>query len=253
MNRRTMMRGGAALVMAAALAVSGCAGNGTVNGDTAAGSGDAKPAEAAGDATAALVAGAAKLQEQSFKTTIDMGTSGNISGVMDPKTKTGEFLMEAEAEGTKMKTEMRIVEGTNYVRITMPGVDIPGMDGKTWRKLGGAGGTGTLGGFDASDTVKSLEAATDVKWAGDKAVTGTIDLTKAGQQLGMGTSDLGKLTTKTIPFEAGFDGEGRLVTYALTIPAIGTDTPVKMNMTYSDFGTPVDIKAPAASELAKEG
>lgn len=238
-------------MLAVALAMSGCGGNGTSGDGAAAGGGGTKAAEAPKDATAALVAAATKLQEQSFKTSIDMGAAGTVNGVMDPKTKSGEFLMEAESEGQKVKTEMRIVDGVNYVKMTIPGADIPGMDGKTWRKLSGAGGTGTLGGFDASDTAKSLEAAADVKWAGDKAVTGTIDLTKAGEQLGMGAGVADKLPTKVIPFEAGFDGEGRLATYSLEIPAMGAEPATKMNMTYSDYGTPVSIKAPADSEIAK--
>lgn len=247
MNRR-MKRGGVALALAAALAMSGCGGNGTAGGDTT--GGDTKPADAPKDATAALAGAATKLQGDSFKSTIDMGDSGVMTGVMDPQQKVGEFKMEGVSEGTKIKTEMRIIDGTNYIRITIPGADLPGMDGKSWRKLGGKGGTGTIGSFDATDTVRSLESATEVKWAGDDAVTGTIDLSKAGKQLGMGTNDLSKLTTKTIPFEAGFDGEGRLVRYALTIPAIGSEPATKMVMTYSDFGLPVKVEAPAASEIA---
>jgi hypothetical protein len=247
-----MMRGGVALALAAALAMSGCGGNGTPSGGTTGSTagGETTPADAPKDATAALVAAAKKLQEESFKATIDMGESGTMIGVMDPKQKVGEFTMDAVSEGTKIKTEMRIIDGTNYIRITMPGSDLPGMDGKTWRKLNGAGGTGTLGSFDATDTVRSLETATDVKWAGKNAVTGTIDLAKAGQQLGMGSSELSKLTTKTIPFEAGFDGEGRLVRYSLTMPSVGAEPSTKMDMTYSDFGLPVKVEAPAASEIA---
>ncbi len=254
MNRR-MRRGGAVLVLAVALAMSGCgsetADGGTTGGTNAGAAGETKAADQPKDATAALVSATKKLQEDSFKSTIDMGDAGTMTGVMDPKKKVGEFIMEAESEGTKIKTEMRLIGGTNYIRITMPGADLPGMDGKTWRKLGGAGGAGTLGGFDASDTVRSLESATDVKWAGDDAVTGTIDLAKAGKQLGMGTSDLSKLGSKSIPFEAGFDGEGRLVRYALTLPTVDSETATKMDMTYSDFGLPVTVEAPKASEIAK--
>ena len=108
-----------------------------------------------------------------------------------------------------------------------------------------------LGGYDPTDTVKSLEAATDVTWAGDDKLTGTIDLDKAGKQLGLGAKDVTKLTEKAIPFEARLDDQGRLVSYALTIPAVGSQQPTKMNITYSDFGLPVDVKAPPASEIAK--
>lgn len=252
MNKR-IMRGGVAVALAAALAMSGCAGDkstdATGGGTTAAG--DAKPAaDTPKDATAAIVGGAKKLQEQSFKSTIDMGGMGSMNGVMDPTKNLGEFTMEVQSEGTKVKTEIRIIDGTNYVRVTMPGTDLPGLDGKTWRKLDGKGGAGTLGGFNGGDTAKTLENAADVKWTGDNALTGTIDLAKAGTQLGLGANDLSKLSTSTIPFEATLDGEGRLTRYALTIPAIGGEPATEMDMTYSDFGVPVDVKAPAASEIA---
>jgi hypothetical protein len=34
--------------------------------------------------------------------------------------------------------------------------------------------------------------------------------------------------------------------------APGAELPTKMDVTYSEFGLPVDVKAPAANELAKE-
>jgi hypothetical protein len=251
MNRLTM-HGGIALVLTAVLAMSGCANNSTTGGDTAGGgTTDTKPADTPKDATAALVDAAKKLQSQSFKSTAKIGDSATMIGVMDPEQKVGEFTMESTADGTEFKTEMRTIDGVNYIRITMPGTDLPGMDGKTWRKLNASGGKGTLGSYDPADTVQSLESATEVKWAGDNAVTGTIDLAKAGQQLGMGELDLSKITTKTIPFEAGFDGDGRLVKYSLTMPAFGSEPATKMDMTYSDFGVPVTVTAPAGSELAK--
>ena len=245
MNRRTM-RGGMALALAVALAMSGCGSNPTPAGGSGPTGSDTKPA----DATAALVKAAKKLQEKSFKATIKIGDSGTMTGVMDPQQNVGEFTMDAAAEGTAIKTEMRIIDGTSYLRITMPGSDLPGMDGKTWRKMNAAGGKGTLGSFNATDTIKSLESATDVTWAGHDEVTGTIDLAKAGQQLGVGAGDLAKITTKTIPFEAGFDGDGRLVRYSLTMPAVGSEKATKMDMTYSDFGLPVKVAAPPASEIA---
>ncbi len=240
-----MTRGGLALTLAVALAMSGCGGDGEAGGG-------AKPADAPKDAAAALASAGSKIQEQSYKSVIDMGAAGTIDGVMDPKRKTGEFVMSAESEGTKVKTETRIVDGVNYMKMTIPGADIPGMDGKTWRKMSGTGGPGTLGSYDPTDTVKALEAAAEVKWAGDNAVTGNIDLAKAGQQLGMGAGDAAKLPVATVPFEAAFDGEGRLTKYTLTIPAIGSEPATKMTMTYSDFGTPVDVQAPTGAELAGE-
>ena len=158
--------------------------------------------------------------------------------------------MRAESDGQQITSETRIVDGVHYMKVSIPGADIPGMDGKTWRRMSGAGGAGTLGSFDPADTIQSLESAAEVSWAGDDAVKGSIDLTKAGRQLGMGEGDAAKLSTSTVPFEAGFDSEGRLVRYALTIPGIASEQPVEMTMTYSDFGVPVDVKAPTGAELA---
>jgi hypothetical protein len=248
MSKR-MFRGGAVLALTAALTMSGCANRTGGSGDT--GAGASKVSEAPADATAALVAATRKLQEDSFKATIKMGKTGTMTGVMDPRQKVGEFRMEAEEDGTSFTMEMRLVKGTNYMRIAMPGADLPGMDGKTWRKMSNMGGAGTLGAFDPTDTARSLESATNVTWAGDDAVTGTIDLGKAGKHLGVGEKELTKLSTKTLPFEAGFDSEGRLTRQKLTMPAVGSEPATTMEITYTDFGVPVSVQAPPAAEIAK--
>lgn len=249
MNKR-MTRGGLVLALSTMLALTGCGGDETGAGNTS-GAGT-KAAGTSKDATTALVDAAAKLQEQSFKAVIDMGDAGSLTGVMDPAKKVSEFAMENTTDGETLKTELRTIGGTTYVRLTIPGADLPGMDGKTWRKMDGGGGPGTIGDFDAAEIAKSLDTAAEVKWAGDNAVTGTIDLSKTGKQMGMAETDLAKLTEKTVPFQANFDGQGRLVKYSLTMPAAaGAELPTKMDVTYSDFGLPVDVKAPAGKELAK--
>ncbi|GLY03933.1 MULTISPECIES: hypothetical protein [Actinoplanes] len=249
MTTRTLLRGSAALAVAAVLAVSGCAGKSTSNSS---GGGDSAAAGASTDkdATTALADAAAKLQEESFKMAIDMGANGTMTGVLDPKSKNSEFTMDVESEGTTIKSEMRTVDGVTYIKMTMPGVDLPGMDGKTWRKLSSeASQMGTLGSFDASAISTTMKNAADVKWDGDNAVSGTIDLAESGTSLGMTDAMLSRLTDKTAPIKATFDSEGRLATYELTMPSVGGAAAQTMKMSYSDFGTPVDVKAPAASEI----
>lgn len=245
MYRQGMVRGGAALAVAAVLAVVGCSSNSGGGGTPA------KSADTPKDAAKALTDATVKLQEQSFRTNMRMsvGMQATMSGAMDPKQKSGEFIMMNDTIGQKMKTTMRIVGGVTYVKMYAVGATLPGMDGKAWRKLAGAGDPASLGSIDTFQMTKSLEASADVKWVGEGNVTGTLDLTKSGKSLGIDDALLAKLPAKTIPFEASLDGEGRLVQYVFSMPAIDSQQAIRVEIKYSDFGTPVKVEAPPASEI----
>jgi hypothetical protein len=248
MNKRTM----ASVMLAALLAAGGCAGNdGSTGAGTGTGTGTGVDAPAKKDATAALTAAAAELQKDTFKTTVNLGDQGTMTGVADPASKNAEFVMESTAAGAEGTTTLRVVGGVTYIKIKLKeSAGLPGFDGKKWRKLENSGAVGTLGNFDATEMTKSLESAADVEWVDDDTVKGTIDLAKSAKQLGMGTEVLGKLASTKLPFQADI-ADGRLAAYKFTMPAVGSQAAYEFDMRYSDFGTPVDIKAPPAKDIMK--
>lgn len=235
------------LITAGVLAASGCANS--PGGDSGSTSG-AAPGSARKDAAAALTSAATELQKDTYKTTVNLGDQGTMTGVADPASKNAEFVMESTSAGAEGTTTLRVVDGVTYLKIALKeSGGLPGFDGKKWRKLDSSGELGTLGNFDATQMTKSLDSAAEVAWVDDDTVKGTIDLAKSAKQLGVGTEVLGKLSTTKLPFQADIDGDGRLVAYKFTMPAVGSQAAYDFDMKYSDFGTPVNLKAPAAKDI----
>ncbi|MEU8658228.1 hypothetical protein [Actinoplanes philippinensis] len=235
------------LVAAGVLAAGGCASS--TEGGSTTGGGAPATAEKQKDATAALAAATAELQKDSYKTTVGLGAQGTMTGIADPKSKNAEFVLESTSAGAEGTTTLRVVDGVTYVKIALKeSGGLPGFDGKKWRKLDSSGQLGTLGNFDATQMAKSLESAAEVAWVDDDTVKGTIDLAKSAKQLGIGTEALGKMATTKLPFQADLE-DGRLVAYKFTMPAVGSQPAYDFDMKYSDFGTPVDLKAPAAKDI----
>ncbi|KHD79181.1 hypothetical protein MB27_00705 [Actinoplanes utahensis] len=240
-----MLRGGASLMLAATLALAGCGSSDNGGGGGGLLGGDKK------DASVALTEATTKMQETSYKTKMDLGGLGTMTGVSDGKKKVHEFVMDVTTQGQTVNTTMRIIDGVTYMKMKMDGAStLPGFDGKTWRKIEG-GGPGSLGGFDASQMTKSLQSAVDAKWEGD-VIKGTIDMSKSAESLGLGGQAAAQVAGKSVPFEAKLDGEGRLTNYKLDMSSLGAAGGAsKYDITYSDYGTPVDVQVPPASEIAK--
>jgi hypothetical protein len=78
---------------------------------------------------------------------------------------------------------------------------------------------------------------------------GTVDITKvplpsmASAVAGFGDA------VKAIPFQARTDDQGRITSLTIQLPALGTAVPASTTtMTFSDFGAPVHVDAPPASQ-----
>lgn len=227
-------------LLAGVLLLGGCAGGGS------------EPAaeQPAATATTALTTAAARLRTETFKATVALGRLGSMTGVTDPVNGNSEFVMESTAGGNEITTTLRVVAGVTYVRIRMAdSKGMPGLDGRKWRRVDGTGAAGTLGSIDATQMSKSLESALDVRWVDGDTVEGTVDLAESARQLGAGTAATSQLTSTELPFEASFDVKGRLSEYRFTMPETGSTPAFEMVMTYSDFGTPVSVKAPAAKDV----
>jgi hypothetical protein len=246
MNTRRLATTGVALVAALSLGVAGC---GTNNGTETPAGGASTSASAAApqdDALNELTAAAQKLNQDTVKMTMAM--SGlNASGAMDPAAKNAKMTMEMGDAGQTMKMDVLVMGQDFYLNMT----GVPGMSGK-WLHLDSStlpagSGLDLMPDGDPGGANNMVKGVVDVKKAGDNAFTGTIDLTKAATANKQSLAVLGD-KAKAVPFSAKTDEQGRLVELTVDMSAVQSGlTPLKT--TYSDFGTPVSVQKPAASEI----
>jgi hypothetical protein len=242
MNTRRLATTGAALVAALSLGLTGCGTKTDADAPAGNGSTSAAPATSApADARAELTAAAEKLNEQSVRMELKSAVV-NGSGVMDPATKTGDMTMKMGAEGI---FRVLLIGNDAYLKIT-------GMQGmpKKWlhmdaTKLGKSGQLNLMPEGDPGGAKQMTDSVVDVEKTGAGAFAGTLDYTrtKANDESVKALGD----KAKAVPFTAKVDDQGRLVEFAIDTSvlheALGT-----MTTTYSDFGAPVAVEKPAASE-----
>lgn len=249
MNRRHWMARGilTLLAVAALMLTTGCTDNAD---DTTPKTG--KPAQSASDA---LARAAQRLQADSFKMALTMtvanGDTGNLSGIMDPTKKVGAFTSTFTHDGTPTTSEWRVIGRTVYLKTSASTAALPGSSRKGWQRINP--GTDTMSDdFDGAQMASTLERATTVKRAGDNAFTGTIDVSLAADALGTSTLKpkvgSSSSTTQLVPFRADTDGQGRLTRYSLELPN-PTGGVNKVTLTYSNFGTAVEVQAPPADQI----
>ncbi|SDT35900.1 hypothetical protein [Actinoplanes derwentensis] len=230
MRKRTV--GGAMML----LAVGGCAGAGPSDAGGVTASASPSPV----DAAVALVQARAALESASYRFATTLNNGVSVTGVVDPRSQDSETVMTSP-QGT---LTIRKVDGVNYVLVaTTESTGEPGTDGTKWVNATAEGGGAAA--FEPATLNQSLSSATEVRWADDDTISGVIDMVKVAEQLGGDPTALAGKDTR-FPFEADIDAAGRLVEYQFIPPAGLSAT---SSVTYSDFGTPVALAAPPASEV----
>jgi hypothetical protein len=254
-NRRLAIAG---LALVATLGLAGCgptedkAGTGT---PPARATGAAAKADAGqADPKAELAAAAAKLGQESMK--IDMAMAGALSmtGVVDPQAGTAKMSMKLGAAADGGKMEVRQVGNDTYLKLggSLAAL-LRGKSTKPWlhvdaAKLTEGSNINIMPKDDPGSTKALLTAVTKVERVGDHGFRGTIDLTKSPKyNKGSNLAALGAKATN-VPFTAKTDGQGRLTELTMDMSAVAAGAG-KVKSTYSDFGTPVSVKAPPASEV----
>ncbi|SCL66307.1 hypothetical protein GA0070606_4298 [Micromonospora citrea] len=243
MNTRRLATTGVAIVAALSLGLSGC---GTkTDADTPAGNGGANPAPATSsapaDASAELSAAALKLNEQSVRMKLKSSVIDG-DGVMDPATKTGDMTMKMGAQGT---FRVLMLGDDAYLKIT----GVTGMP-KKWlhmdaTKLGRSGNLNLMPEGDPGGAKQMIDSVVDVKRTGEGKFAGTLDYTRTKSE-DKAIQALGE-KAKAVPFTARVDDQGRLVEFAIDTSVLHESLGM-MTTTYSDFGAPVSVKKPAASD-----
>lgn len=106
---------------------------------------------------------------------------------------------------------------------------------------------------DPVGAAEVFEAIVTVEPAGDRLYKGTADLTKATGAALVNDDHVKALgdKAKAIPFEATVDDKGRLVSLELDVPAAGEDKAQSWEATYLDYGVPITLDKPPASEVVE--
>ncbi|MDX3244731.1 hypothetical protein [Streptomyces sp. ME18-1-4] len=267
------MRSSVGVLGLSALLVAGCAATGGTDGGGDSGA-------------AAAVTRAAKKAEQPvslrYRMTGRTPEEGRIKaeaaiGVKPPAMSLKSTVLSGPDQGTG---EYRMVDGALYV-----GTDEANEDGKHWVKFGAPDKSGTPGGLKvdtgtATDKVREnpshesgfLTAADDLKKAGTETVEGvrtthytgtaTIDEIRAAYKGGAANvrqrtekslAQYEKLGVDELTMDLWVDAEDR--TRQLRMQGMGRHGQLDLTITFLDFGKPVTVKAPPASDtvdMAKE-
>lgn len=241
------------VVAVASLAlVAACGDEGGSGASAGASSAAPSPAKSV-SATEQLTAAAAKTNGTTYKFKAT-ATDTVFDGASDPAAgvSTGKITVDVQA-GVKVTIETMLSKAVYYVKIT--GLPLPGFDGAKWLKVDPAKVTSkdAVGFTDAQDPtgLKDItKNATTVETTDGKSFKGTMDLSKNawGPIDATTVKDLGD-KGKALPFEATVDDKGYLTAVKISLPAYGEEKASDVTVAYSDFGSPVTITTPAASEV----
>jgi hypothetical protein len=103
---------------------------------------------------------------------------------------------------------------------------------------------------DPGDAGAVLRAIVDVRQTSAGRFAGTTDLTRQGEADIVDPARLRALgeKAKAVPFEATVDGQGRLTSAVVRIPAAGKTKAGKYTIAYTGYGNTPTPVAPAADE-----
>ncbi|MET8148161.1 hypothetical protein ACIBSW_31480 [Actinoplanes sp. NPDC049668] len=106
---------------------------------------------------------------------------------------------------------------------------------------------------DPGEAGAVLRSAVEVRQTGAGEFAGTTDLTRQGDLEIVEPDRLAALgaRARAVPFEATVDGQGRLVSAVVKIPAAGKFKASRYEVTYTDFGKAQAPTAPAADQQQK--
>ncbi|MDY7086018.1 MAG: hypothetical protein SYR96_13025 [Actinomycetota bacterium] len=250
---------GLATMATAALTLAGCADEGsTTPGASAPVAGASATATASGSAAdpaavEALTKATSQLGSTSFKVTANSGPGFKLNGQVDPAQGVGEVEMVASGPNAEINLKTLLAGQDLYVQI--PGVTKAG----TWTHVDvarlpeGANVGLRPGQIDPVNTSNLLNSSTDVHATGGNSYAGTLDLTKAAGLAGVSqvTVDDSGAPVQKVPFTAGLDDQGRLAELTVQIPAVDGQAAQPLEVLYSDYGVPVTVTKPAASEVTE--
>jgi hypothetical protein len=196
----------------------------------------------------------------SFRFTVEDGeipTAGEIDAGSESY-RVGFRYREPEA-GFTMLSDFLVVRKQSWIKIRFTGTE--GLTGlpelpKKWMLLDPAkikGDDVPLAYENETDPGEAgavLRAIVDVERTGAGRFTGTTDLTQQGEAEIVDAARLKALgeKAKAVPFEATVDGQGRLTSTVVRIPAAGKAKAGKYEIKYTGYGSTPTPAVPAADE-----
>lgn len=231
-----------------AFALAGCEGGAGVSPAASAPTPGASSAAADPAAVEALSRATAQLSTTSFTVTTTAGPGFKLTGAVDPPNGNGTAQLTATGPNAEVNIKTLLLGQDLYAQV--PGITKAG----TWTHVDvsrlpeGANVGLRPGQIDPVNTANLLGSATDVHQTGGSSYAGSIDLTKAVGLAGLSqvTIDGYGAAASKVPFTAGLDAQGRLSALTVTVPQ---DAPIEV--LYSDYGAPVTVTRPAASEITE--
>jgi hypothetical protein len=251
MRTRRLTTAGLGAFAALALGLAGCAaddntGSGTSGGATP---GAATSAPAAGAAASKLAAAAQKLNDDTVTARLESAGITSTSAV-DPKGDKASATMTITSTTGSADFAVRAVGDDVYIQAD----GLPNVQAGKWLHIDGTKAAGSsfdlIPDGDAAGAGRFLDTVADANETSPGSFSGTLDLTKmpTGSN-GVSVNALGD-KAKAVPFTASVDDQGRLTTLAIDMSAIDTKLGT-LKTTYSDFGKPVSVEAPAAADTVE--
>lgn len=252
---------GLATMATVALTLAGCGDGGSAttgaSAPTPAGGASAPASASAGTADPAAVEALTKATSQlgttSFKVTATSGAGFKLTGAVDPAQGAGTADLRATGPNAEVNVKTLLTGQDLYLQV--PGITKAG----TWTHVDvarlpeGANVGLRPGQIDPVNTSKLLNSSTDVRSTGDNTYAGTLDLSKAIGLAGVSqvTIDESGAQAEKVPFTAKLDAQGRISELTVEIPAVNGQAAQPLEVLYSDYGVPVTVTKPAASEVTE--
>jgi hypothetical protein len=254
LNNRRLAVASIAALATVGLAAAGCGGNtsGVDAGATAGASAKASPSLAPKDV---LVASTAALQKTSYKFTMSAaGLSGQ--GSADAAHKTASMSMSGKEEGVSMKMDFLFLNTDCYIKMDLGKANSQlGISPTKWMHLDASTLSGEDLPFQSTDDPADIDGLFDglvnVTSTDGKTFSGTLDMTKASGDSAPDSDVLDSLgdKAKAVPFTATLDDKGEVTT--LKVDGTGISPDLNVDVTFSDYGTPVTVTKPDASQIVE--
>jgi hypothetical protein len=245
MNTRRLTTTGVALVAAIGFGLGGCSSNGSTGG-AADPTASATSAASQVEPREELAAAVEKLNDDTAKVTFAM-TGFNGTGAIDPAGQKMRLSGEAGLGSQVLKIDMMTLGQDIYMKLD----GLP-MASDKWQhidatKLAAGNQLRQMSSGDPIGANNLLKAIADVQRVDEHSFKGTLDFTKSPTVDQQALQALGD-KAKAVPFTARTDEQGRLTELTVDMQSIQPGL-APLKATYSDFGAPVDVEKPAASEV----